>query len=56
MTKEELIDFLKDNLSVTVDSESDYDYETGKFGNPTITVSLVLDKEIISSEYATIDT
>lgn len=49
MTKEELIDFLKDNLSITIEENFDY-----YGGDKNINVKLMIGNEEISSEYFTI--
>jgi len=48
MTKEELIEFLKENLQITVTEKNEYVY--GGMGN-CIYVTLMLEGEEISSDY-----
>ena len=52
MTKEELIEFIKENLKVKV---SRYSEEMGYFGSDVLKVSLVLDKHVIASDTVYLD-
>lgn len=46
MTREELIDFLSESLTIKIEKE--YDFYDNK--NPTITVKLMLEDEMISMD------
>lgn len=45
LTKETLVDFLRDNLKITVDAARESDYD--RRDRTSVTVSLILDDEII---------